>query len=114
MHTHTTNGQKKKPQKTTPFLKAIYFLFLTLKKPFILSVSKSNLSCRQHEFPKHLVGKKAAKGLPRYTRNSPQEFLEWRSRRSEAAAARDDEGSENPDSQSSLQAPGHPQFTLLV
>ena len=89
-HTHTTNGQKKPHQKTTPFLKAIYFLFLTLKKLFILS--KSNLSCRQREFPKHLAGKKAAKGLPRYTRNSPQEFLEWRSRRSEAAAACDNEG----------------------
>lgn len=80
-----------KTKTKNPFLKAIYFLFLTLQKPFFLflGVISPAGSC---EFPKHLVGKKATKGLPCYMRNSPQEFLERSARRSEATAAHDDEG----------------------
>ena len=91
-HAHTYNQWlKKKNKKNQPFLKAIYFLFLTLKKPFFLflRVISPAGSC---EFPKHLVGKKATKGLPCYMRNSPQEFPERSTRWSEATAAREDEG----------------------
>lgn len=111
MRAHTYNQWQKNPEK--PFLKAIYFLFLTLKKPFFLflRVISPAGSC---ELAEHLVGKKATKGLLCYMltpHKSSRSGVQGAGRSPQHVTTK---APENLDSQSLLQTPEHPQFTLLV